>query len=323
MKNEIQEVLKNTVSKSLYDNNNQDFLILQRQAQKFLTNIRNYSNIFEESKKKDSLKKGLTKIYDSMKKDTELTQNLIIEAHHFENAVNTFLQRTMYLTYVKDDGTLLFLDETHTGELYRQATANAGRGNISKEKITDINDLIQELNKKIQKSVARNKPIYTSAVYRWNKTNWGPKKHFYYKEDGKWKPSKRVRTRGRIAEAYVQLVIDENKTTDKELGLKLLDERIEIDNIPAVVKGDVVYDAMGNIHLAVKEGSFSTAKIGSYYNLAINILSIKRPPSKEDFQKALPKLVRLSATADKIIEEMNKEIEEAFKEIVEEIASKT
>jgi hypothetical protein len=321
-KRAVQQVLEERTAQDLHSNTHQDFLILQQKALKFLTNIQNYSTLFETSKKRiamQSIKKNLSTFYGLMKQDTELTQKIIMEAHEFEGAVNKFLNRTMYLSYVNDDGGILFLDEAHTGELYKTATANAGRGNISKTKITDINDLSEELNKKIQKSVLRNRPVYMSALQRWNKPNFGYQKHFYYKVDGNWKPSRRVRTKGRIAEAYVQLVVDDEKSKTIEYGLQLLDNRIEIDNIPAVVKGDVVYDMSGNVHFAVKEGSFSTAKIGSYYFLALNIVDIKNPPTVEQFQQALPKLVRISAIADKIIDEMNKEAEESVDEVVTSI----
>lgn len=319
MKSIVQKPLEEVVSQSLADNSRQEFLILQQKAQKFLTNIKNYSNLFETSTKKigqTSIRANLAKIYGLMKKDTELTQNLILEAHAFEGAVNEFLNRTMYLTYVQDDGTILFLDEAHTGDLYKTATANAGRGNIGKNKIHNFNDLTEELNNVIQKSVMKNKPIYKSALSRWEKPNFGYRKHFYYQLEGKWYPSRKVKTKGRIAEAYVQLVVDNNTVTDKEYGLYLLDNRIDIDNIPAVVKGDVVYDENGNVHFAVKEGSFSTAKISSYYFLALNITAIKNPPSKEEFQQALPKLVRISQTADKIIEKMNQDIEKQVSEVI-------
>ena len=320
MKSTIQKPLEDLVSQSLADSGRQEFLILQQKAQKFLTNIKNYSDLFESSTKRiayTSIRANLSKVYSLMKKDIELTQNLILEAHNFEGAVNEFLNRTMYLTYVQDDGTILFLDEAHTGDLYRTATANAGRGNIGKDKINNFNDLVEELNNVIQKSVAKNKPIYKNALNRWEKKNFGYRKHFYYQLEGKWYPSRRVRTKGRIAEAYVQLVVDNNTTVDKEYGLYLLDSRIDIDNIPAVVKGDVVFDESGNVHFAVKEGSFSTAKISSYYYLALNIVAIKNPPSKEEFQQALPKLVRISQTADKIIEKMNQEVETDCKDIAE------
>lgn len=315
----VQQVLEERTARDLHSNTNQDFLTLQQEALKFLTNIQNYSTLFETSKKRiatQSIKQNLSTFYGLMKQDSELTQKIILEAHEFEGAVNKFLNRIMYLSYVKDDGEILFLDETHTGELYQKAIANVGRGNISKTEIMDINDLAEELNEKIQKSVARNKPVYMSALQRWSKSNFGYQKHFYYKIDGNWKASRRVRTKGRIAEAYVQLVVDDEKSKTIEYGLQLLDNRIEIDNIPAVVKGDVVYDMSGNVHFAVKEGSFSTAKIGPYYFLALNIMDIKTPPTVEQFQQALPKLVRISAIADKIIAEMNKEVEKSIDEVI-------
>lgn len=77
------------------------------------------------------------------------------------------------------------------------------------------------------------------------------------------------------------------------------------DSVAAAVKGDVVFNQDGSIQFAVKSGNFSTSMIGQYINLAINIHHIQEI-SLEDFQKGLPKLIKLSKVADQIIKAANK-----------------
>jgi len=90
--------------------------------------------------------------------------------HDFENELNKFLNRKIYLTYVNEDGTLNYYDDANIGKLYAQAGANRGRGNISASKIFDANDLEENIKNLLEESVKNKKKVYESALIRYYKT---------------------------------------------------------------------------------------------------------------------------------------------------------
>ena len=105
-----------------------------------------------------------------MRKESKYTQLMLKYQHEFENSLNNFLGRTIYLTYVNKDGTLNYYDDANIGKLYEKATANKGRGNISYGQIFDANDLRQNIKEALKISEMDKKDVYTSAIVRYNQT---------------------------------------------------------------------------------------------------------------------------------------------------------
>ena len=94
-----------------------------------------------------------------------------------------------------------------------------------------------------------------------------------------------------------------------EYSLKVLYENhIQKDSVGAAIRGDVVWNENGNIQFAIKEGSFSTARFGQYLNLAYNTIQIKMISANE-YEKYLPKLIRISKVADSILTNINQKSE--------------
>ena len=94
-----------------------------------------------------------------------------------------------------------------------------------------------------------------------------------------------------------------------ELGLKTLwTEHILKDSVGAAIKGDVVLTRNGHIQFAVKEGSFSTAKIGQYVRLAYNILQLQfLDASVLQRPEVFQKMVGNSKNLDEFLDAVEKE----------------
>ena len=187
----------------------------------------------------------------------------------------------------------------------------------------DVNDLTDDLQKKIEESEKLRAHVYNVAIARWSGNenneiikNYDPsKKTFYWKlfdnhHISGW--TKPIQTKGIIAEGYAGAVINEDPkvvSSDLEYSLKILYENhIQKDSIGAAIKGDVVWNENGNIQFAIKSGSFSTARFGQYLNLAYNTIQINMISASE-YEKYLPKLVRISKAADAILLDINQKSE--------------
>lgn len=332
MKTIIENGYKNKLIEDLYNVDQGDFKALKNAAKDFLDKVYTLSDLYEKGLEQNKIKKKLQLIYLAMRQETSYTRNFLAYAHDFEKAVNNFLGRKIYLTYIKDDGTFIFYDEANIGKLYQEATANKGRGNISKKKIFDANDLEEDLKKAIEKSIKQRYQVYQTAAKRWsdnnteNKKKYNPsQKTFYWKIYNNHKITgwtKPIATLGIIAEGYAGAVINEdpyvhNYNIENSLAV-LWNAHIQKDSIGGLVKGDIVLGKNGNIQFAIKEGSFSTAMIGQYVRLAENI-KILRDISKEQFQEYLPKLVRQGKITSAIIKALNEEVEKKLENVIKNI----
>lgn len=262
-----------------------------------------------------------------MRNDQRYTRLMLQYQHQFEIALNGFLGRAIYLTYVNEDGSLNFYDDANIGKLYQEATANRGRGNISQDKIFDSNDLIENIKQALKRSEADKKIVYTTAIERYYKTQnendykYNPSKHtFYWRLNDYYhitNYTKPFANTGPIAEGYVGAVADENEnvtSADIENSLRVLYENyIQKDSIGAAIKGDILFGRDNSIQFAVKKGSFSTAMVGQYMRLAINIQRMKQI-SVENFEKLLPSLIKLTKLTDQVIDVANKKASEQMKE---------
>lgn len=152
-------------------------------------------------------------------------------------------------------------------------------------------DLIQ----KIHQSASQRQEVYAEGIRRYNfnqssKSNSSPeeKRRYYYKFNPPYHQFPPTGfSRGEVAEAYVKAVVGEDediKNAEMETSLQNLYENHIVrnkDNIPAIVKGDVVVNEKdGKISLAVKGQSASTAKIGQYIVAAHEISRMSMPPAE-------------------------------------------
>lgn len=320
-----------------------DFLQLKAAANQFIIKVENMINRVRHThqliQSKSSIKNSLTIFYQLMRDSTQFTQEALVLQHLFETQLNNFLGRQIFLGWVNDEGHILFFGDAHIGQLYANATVNRGRGNISASKVEnmmDVNDLTNDLQKKIAESEKLRSHVYNVAIARWSNNdneiikNYDPsKKTFYWRLtdnhhiSGYTKP---IYTKGIIAEGYAGAVINEDPnvvSSNLEYSLKALYENhIQKDSVGAAIKGDIVYKDDGNIQFAIKEGSFSTARFGQYLNLAYNTIQIKMITANE-YEKYLPKLIRISKVTDQILSDINQKSTEVLNNTIKTVAPLT
>lgn len=319
-----------------------DFEQLKIAANQFIVKVENMINQVRHThqliQNKTSIKDSLRDFYQLMRQSTQFTQEALILQHNFETQLNNFLGRKIYLGWVNDEGHILYFDQANIGRLYANATANRGRGNISVSTIKnmmDVNDLTNDLQKKLQQSEKLRAHVYNIAIARWSDNenneiikNYNPsKKTFYWKLFDNYHISgwtKPIQTKGDIAEGYAGAVINEDPdviSSNLEYSLKILYENhIQKDSVGAAIKGDVVWNENGNIQFAIKEGSFSTARFGQYLNLAYNTIQIKMI-SADEYEKYLPKLIKISKVTDSILTDINQKSEQILNQTIKEATS--
>lgn len=326
----VQETLEEETLKVIQKTGQADFLELQQAAKIFLSKVGSFSGDNRFSNFQEVVLKD---IYQNMRNITEYTRVMVTYQHEFEVVLNKFLGKNLYLTYVMPNGEIIYFDEINVGEMYLKARQNRGRGNISGsvvKKMTASGIQDQRLRQDLKTSADRKKRVYQEAVTRFKKNkaenymNYDPSKNTFYwwqvdhKTLGGW--TRPIVNLGPIAEGYAEAVILEDKEVDPnnmEHALKILwENHIRKDSEGAAVKADVV---LNNNEFAIKSGTFSTAMIGQYLNLAlaltkINVLSV------QDLKENLAIFSRkLGKKGRKIIEYLNEKTTEEVKVTIERI----
>lgn len=331
----IQNTTIEATAKVLQEITYGDFKGLQMAAKQFLDQIKILSGIYETAVHQSRLANKIAQVYKKMELSNNYTKMMLQYQHHFENLLNQFLGKTVYLAYVGAEGEINFYNQTHVGQLYKKAIAQyqGGRGKVFKDKLFDANDLQESLKKDIQESIKIRKPVFLEAQARYYRNEdqahmkYNPSKNTFYwwklrnaqvinKLAGWTQPI----TRSRIVEAYVESVInqDENMggSNHMETSIGALASHIDVDNIPAAIREDVVYDQNGNIQFSVKSADFRTAKIGPYLNLAYSITQIKQVLTVEEFKKYLPALVRYTEFTKQVLKVINQKVSDSVSQKV-------
>lgn len=318
-----------------------DFKQLKFVANQFIIKVESMINKVYHThqliQSKNSVKNSLTIFYQLMRQSTQFTQQALKLQHDFEVQLNNFLGRQIFLGWVNDQGHILYFDDANIGKLYTSATANWGRGNISASSVKnmmDVNDLTNDLQKKLEQSEKLRSHVYNVAIARWSDNednelikNYNPsRKTFYWRlvdnhHISGW--TQPITTKGDIAEGYAGAVINEDPnvvSSNLEYSLKFLYENhIRKDSVGGAIKGDIIWNENGNIQFAIKEGSFSTARFGQYLNLAYNTIQIDMI-SADEYKKHLPKLVRISKAVDNILSDINQKSQQILNNNIKEIA---
>lgn len=334
----IENVLYQATAQAVYNNEKGDFQALKVIAKEYLERVEILSTFYENAISKSNLSEKINNMYSKMRQNEDYTRQMLRYQHDFEVGLNNFLGRNIFLAYVNEDGSINYYGNANIGKLYQQATAQKGRGNISQGKMFDANDLQQNIKDLLLKSQMSKNAVYTNAIDRYSKNQnedsmkKNPSKGTYWwlLEDGYHKHfTNPIGNRGEIAEGYAAAVINEdNSISNNNLqgdsgSLSILYYNYiqgKKNSIGAAIKGDVKFGQDGSLQFAVKSGSFSTGMVGQYINLAINIQQINEI-SLENFEEALPKLIKLSKVADQIIKAANKKaIQKAKQEILNKVA---
>lgn len=314
---------------------------LHSAAENFIKTVKNnlYDNITESASSLEDDMKKLKALYETIAAKNAVTP--IFQAQiSFEKELNEFLGRKMFLTYVTDTGDLNVQDEAFLYNLVTKGSYNKGRLNISPDAFSAqangsnlIHALDQNLDKatrrvfkRLRRSVKLRCNVYTTAIERYEGSL---DNRFYWitvGEGAKYGRTDPIANKGPIAEGYANAVINEEVNIQNNWindSLEYLWENYikgKKDSIDAVIKGDVQVNNNGNIQFAIKEGQFSTAKLGQYLFVAENILKVfpngNAEISPELLQIAMPRLTRTINTATekilKSIENIEKEGMETF-----------
>lgn len=115
-------------------------------------------------------------LYQEMKGDQILTQKLTVIQFELEAALNKFLNRDIYLTWVNTKtGKVIFKNENTllnevNEDFIKKIKAGEGRGKVSAEDISKnpIGEAIKNIQKQIDDSVEKWKPVYTTAIQRFD-----------------------------------------------------------------------------------------------------------------------------------------------------------
>lgn len=345
MADNISIIKKHTIESSkaiIKDKLNFDFNRLKSEALKFLTSL---NTIYLSGNLVRTHKNGNNEIMRlwTLYRDANTSQALALIKNTFALALDAYLGRTIILTYVDDNGNVILYTEEGEIEILQKVGKNAGRENFGsaikgkaikgKPGVREYPDQYKDfaleegdLVHMVQDSAAKRKSIYAEGIKRYNQMTKPSKDHpsrpsnetkrYYYEFiKNKFTFPENSFSRGEIAEAYVNAII-ENKYVLGEIN-NALRELYDIyisghkDSIGAIEKGDVLVTADGKVSLAVKGNSASTAKIGQYIVAAWQIAHMESPP-EEGIQKWLENL--------KGIDVMAKEIEQEAKEKGREVA---
>ncbi|MCI7527388.1 MAG: hypothetical protein MSA65_03700 [Mollicutes bacterium] len=361
IKEQIKEQLIDVMSKDVCEKVQENFGKLVTAAETLYKNLHNIEDqkklIAKVEEKAESLraffstKKNLSLLINNRKesKQQKVINDVLKYVHEFELALDQFLNRKVQLVWVDEEGNLLVATEDGYNELLSTATVDSSniRGKMAEnamrnlEKDNNNKYIDNKVLEEFEQSIKNRKEFYKLAIKRYEATTIEdtgkkkPQKHFYWKkgenEDpepknirGEYVLSKKINNKGRIAEAYVESVINEYEEKNLEVNnwLRHLNNLIYEDNISAILRGDVIKKIINENtgdskikqnknteeleqHFAVKSGSWSTAGIRQYLLLAERLLKYKNTKiSPALFRIGLPMLLnaKSSETVNNIVE---------------------
>lgn len=355
----LENTLLDVKSKKYVEIAKVDFNTLKQQAITFISKIRSkeegflHGANFQEIYSTFALNLGKAKNKNFMRE-------CFIEAEKLENAINHFLGREILFTAVNPQGEILFYDEEALIEIYKKLGSSGvlvkpngerygnGKGKISISKskaVKEFNDAaLREMHARVQEATEKKAQVFQEALARhddeeknYKKQNKKLQNTFYWwvsKNKLHWyepKYPEKTYNKGRIAEAYVENIVNNKwgfntRLTNLETSLKYLFYSIQLDTVPAILKGDVIVDDFGNLHLQVKlSNNASTAAIGQYIALAYYIISQGETDlTPEGIKNVLQKSQDLNHTAaqDIFVDLFNYASQKAFNENWEELNKK-
>lgn len=318
-----------------------DFEKLQRLASSFIENVNIIRTHYQRVDNQSNLTTQLAQIYEAMRYEEGAVNDIIRQQQLFEEGLDKFLGRKIYLSYVYESGKVAFGDDFVLEQLYKEATAQRGRANISESKLTEeLFDQIKDeklisIKQQLNDSAGRKQVVYQKALGRYKDSKKYKKDKSEFINTYWWQKqppdppfeigwTSKINNIGDIAEAYVDAVVHEQaedwdaSTETIEYHLYWLWHKyIQRNTTPAILRGDVVAQNDGGlqIHFAVKSGSFSTARLGQYYRFAQNIKKIKflRAEDLLDESSSIFKtLISSSKATTALIEKINNETAELF-----------
>lgn len=328
MPTDITEPIINQSSQDISEIEEVSFQDLKKSASSFIIAVRNQytklvrnetiTNVISSQK---VIKTPLQFFYAYMREYDILADVIKKYQFQFEQKLNSFLGRQMIMTIVNPaDGEVYFLNRIGTKILYERSNKNFGRLNVSLSQkfIDQLNNdrnkgLNQGLHQAMEEGIRRWRPAFLKIIQQMEKNNdnW-----IYYKYNKARKYLSNRYSRGNIAEGYMRAVINDSTDIDNQ-GLQILhlfENHIRKDSTPGALEGDVVQKINGQIvlnsqglqqHFAIKEGSFSTAKVGQFLAIAQYIRESKSL-TKEELKNSLSDIIKKGFNIEKFFKTATK-----------------
>lgn len=269
--------------------------------------------------------------YAYMRQYDNLTNTIKIYQLKFEEQLNSFLNRKMIMTIVNpEDGEVYFLNNFGTKILYDKAGKNFGRFNASLTKtfiqeLQNKQGLQQGMRELFDEGIRRWQPTFQKIIEQMNRNddNW----IYYKKYNNARQYLSNHYSRGNIAEGYMRAVINDSTEleNDGEKIVHLYENHIKRDSKPGALQGDVIrmngqeifLDEKGlQQHFAIKQGSFSTAKVGQFLAIAQHIKeSSFLTPS--ELKSSLSDIIKKGFNTEKYFKRATKLAEKTIKETIQ------
>lgn len=284
-----------------------DAAILMNGALNFVNNIERIVNRYEHLNKEISFfAKPLSNLGQAMLRNKDLLRQAISQQYLFEQKVNQFLGRTINFAWVDaETGEVLFTDEVHAKDIYMQADTQAGKSRTSaragkiyanvvknSQEVSRLPNFVEEQYRTaVEKRLNQHQALLKEILDRWNanhneKNVWA-KEHYntvYWRHPPKgiegfhhpvyaW--SEKV-NRGHISQEYVNFIFNQMQNlslSEFGIGTFMMRTKGKKDQIPGIVKGDIVIKDNQNVQIAVKSDQFDTASIGPYLRVAFQIIA--------------------------------------------------
>lgn len=300
-----------------------EFSELQEAAKQFLKQINNFKYSFFHSA-------NFQEIYKVFKEDlgkkTNQTfmQQCFVEAEKFEDKLNHFLNREIFFTWVNPQGKILFYDNMAAQDIHnmlQHSSTNNAKGQYhAPDEQKAIQEFQYEILNKMKEKLESNKiqsraEVYKEALkrHRQKSKKEDSKDGMAYKNNEKFKNTFWWRTKrfpdiywylpgsfktyneGAIAEAYASGVINNkwnfNNLVDLEISLQTLYKIINVDQVAAILKGDIKLEQNGHFQFQVKSPGSSSAALGQYIAMAYYIL-FQKTMTKEQLQRKINKSLK-------------------------------
>lgn len=340
MANDLENVLKKYSLQIIKKNEQQigNFTFLKQAAQSFLTSVKIYNRKYTEV----TLKGKIDLLHNLMETSTPDVKLILKNQHDFEEAVNIFLGRVVFLNYVNSDGTINIYTPAEIGKkvyqkAYKKSKTTAGISSKSMDSIQGLKKY-ENLRKAVLEASKNKQQVFIEATRRFDKTNvdenhkrvmhypnW--RRTFYWRLYSKNRITgwtlQSIGNKGHIAEGYADLVINDYEdsvgkiidNTNVQYGLEKLASLIMPNNISGIKKGDIQLNSSdGIIQFAIKSSTFNTSSIDNDLALALNIKTFQSL-SIEALEDNFDDLIDLSKVGTVIFNDMKKDAIERIQKI--------
>ena len=336
MVDNIMDPIKKETNETLIFVEEKNFEQLKQAARQFITFVLRRVEKQEQIKsilEKETISESLVSVWNWMREDDKNTQQLVNLEHDFAKRIDSFLGRTILLTYVTSDGEILFADQEQIKNFYNNFVKIDNknyRGKVLLNKEDQIKNYFQKsINQKIKQQIEKKQITYQIVLKRYERKL--PKKElpknqkkmqnkiWYYTKQGsqgfQW-GRKKIPSRGWIAEGYMEMIIKEDPDipSNIDFGINLFYQRYlrnrQKNNIAGIIKGDVTDPNNLKIQYAVKSQTmFGTQSINASLAVAYNILQEPELTPKQ-LEKKLKSFSRFPTK--KIIEKGEQEFKKYF-----------